>query len=585
MRLYEDVPAPHYVPSLGGFSITTFSLQACYQLFERGRCWWTQSNNEYPLIRYTGASLKLYRPESSDYILTYHTCPPMEPTIETYNACQPIIQMLNHKHRIIKCKKHNYRGKPYTKLRIRPPSEYTNQWFFQQDFANKPLLFIMCSTMSLDRFYMASNSVSTTIGFTGLNLEFFQYHNFFQTTTTGYHPKNGIYLYTYQQSQPKPTQITDIQIGNLIFLGNCNTVNPGVTLKDFTKNDWTNKLSQYWNNWGNWGNIFTPANLSGFAPIIYSTSHPRDIITVTEYTSATQPLQSKHFHQQQVPFLKKYRYNPFPDDGRGNKIYLLGTDDVDTSYQPPRDLSLQNNNLPLWLGLFGFIDWNKLKKTADIIDTQKVIILQCKYIHPPDEHILPLDDDFLAGQSPYRPKNEITPSDKLNWHPKTLFQYQTCNNICLSGPGTLKVPPNVSAEGHLTFKLYFKLGGCSPASKTIDSPELQPKSTDSNNILQSNSLQSPDEPLQKFLYSFDWRRGYLTKKALDRITADTETEKNVFGSTGINLLNPQTTPDSSEETEAEEKSEKETLQKLLKQLRIQQHKYRQRIIQLMGNLE
>nr|UGV35043.1 MAG: ORF1 [TTV-like mini virus] len=585
LRLYEDTIAPHYVPSLGGFSITTFSLSAFYQLFQRGRCWWTQSNNELQLIRYTGATIKLFRAESSDYIITYHKCPPMEPTIETYNACQPIIQLLNRKHKIVKCKKHNYKGKPYTKLRIKPPSEYTNQWFFQQDLANKPLLFLMASAMSLDRFYMSSNSVSTTIGFRGLNLDFFQYHNFWQTTTTGYHPQPNVFLYTYQQSNPTPTDITQIKIGNVIYLGNCNTIGPGKTIGDFANNDWQNKKLQYLNNWGLWGNIFTPANLLGSHPIIYSKRHPRDIITATTYTTKDETLKATDFFPQTIPFVKNYRYNPFPDDGIGNKIYLLGTDDQDLSYDPPRDTTMQNNNLPLWLGLFGLIDWYKLKKSSDTIDTKKVIILTSKWIAPADKHIMPLDEDFYQGQSPYRPKGEITPSDAQNWHPKTCFQYQTTNNICAAGPGTIKLPSNVSAEGHIFFKFYFKLGGCAPPSKTIDNPETQPKTNNSYNILQPNSLQSPAEPLQKFLYSFDWRRGYLTQKATERITADEKPETNVFGPTGFNLFNPQPPQDSSEETETEEKSEKETLQLLLQQLRNQQHRYRQRIIKLMGDLE
>nr|UGV37458.1 MAG: ORF1 [TTV-like mini virus] len=587
IRLYEDVPAPHYVPSLGGFSITTFSLEAFYELFQRGRCWWTQSNDELQLIRYTGASLKLFRSESSDYIATYHLCPQMEPTIETYNATQPMIQLLNKNHKIVQCKKHNYKRKPYTKIKVKPPSEFTNQWFFQQDLANKPLLFLMCSGMSLDRFYMSSNSISTTIGFTGLNLDFFKRHDFFQTTTQGYFPQDGCYLYTYQQVSQRPLEINQIKIGNLIFLGSTNTIYSGITLGDYStlpNNSWNDTtLRNYFTNSGNWGNIFVSTNLKGLAPIIFSKQHPRSFITTANYASKDTMLKPTDFHKQTIPFLNTYRYNPFPDDGVGNKIYFLGSDELADHYDPPKDTSLQNNNLPLWLGLFGMIDFFKLKKTADVIDTKKFIILQCKYINPPHKYILPLDDDFLNGKSPYRPlPGDITGSDATNWHPKTSFQYQTCNNICTTGPGTLKLPSNTSAEAHVLFKFYFKLGGCSPPSKSISDPENMPKTTESYNILQPNSLQSPTTPLEKFLYSFDWRRGYLTQKATARISADESTEKNVFGPTGFNLFNPQPTQDSSEETETEEKSEKETLQILLKQLRQQQHRYRQRIIKLIA---
>ncbi len=38
--------------------------------------------------------------------------------------------------------------------------------------------------------------------------------------------------------------------------------------------------------------------------------------------------------------------------------------------------------------------------------------------------------------------------------------------------------------------------------------------------LDTNSLQSPEEPIETSLYQFDWRRDELTQKATDRITKD-----------------------------------------------------------------
>lgn len=586
LRLYEDAIAPHLVPSMGGFSITVFTLNALFQMFQKGRCWWTQSNNELPLIRYTGASLKLYPSESSDYIVNYHKCFPMRPTIETYNSTQPTIMQLSRKHKIIKCKKHNYRQKPYKKLRITPPAQLTNKWFFQKELADTPLFMLMATGMSLDRFFMASNAQSTTIGFRGLNPDLWKYHNFYQTTTSGYHPDNSLYFYSYQQSTPPQqyTKVTEIKIGNLIFLGNTNSNTPGTTIQD-TDHSWKTAINTYFNDYGRWGNIFIPLYLtSPLTRIITSTSHPRDIITETNYSTKDTTLKEEHFKFLTKPLLRNYRYNPLQDTGINNKLYMVSITDFSYDWNPPRDLELQNNNLPQWIANWGFIDFMKLLKKDEIIDTQKLIVLQTRFINPQDPFIIPIDEDFLSGYSPFR--KEITAADKLNWHPKVAFQYKSIAEICMSGPGTLKLPPNTSAEGHIHYTLYFKLGGCAEAIKTIDNPSLQPEFPIPGNLPQSTSLQSPETPIENYFYSFDWRRQFLTEKAAQRISKYQTPETSIIPPTGLNLFNPTIPHESSSEGETETPEEEtQTLKQLLKLFRLRQQQYKQQILRLMSNIE
>ena len=86
--------SPQFVPGGGGFSIINFKLTAFYQLFKKILCYWTQSNNTLPLIKYTGCTIKLYTSEHTDYIATYHNCLPMKPTLDTYNSTHPQMQKL-----------------------------------------------------------------------------------------------------------------------------------------------------------------------------------------------------------------------------------------------------------------------------------------------------------------------------------------------------------------------------------------------------------------------------------------------------------------------------------------------------------
>lgn len=596
LRLYEYEIAPQYVPSLGGMSITTFSLSALFQLFQQGRAWWTQSNNEMPLIRYTGCTMYFYRADSSDYIVNYHNCYPMTPSLQTYNSTQPTIMQLNNRHIIVTCKKNNNHRKPYKKIKIKPPAQLTSKWFFQKDLANIPLLMLMCSTMSLDRFYLHSTAISSTFGFTGLNTNFFKYHDWYQTTTAGYFPQSNTYLWSFQQSAPyTPKKITEIKLKNLIFLGSTNTVSPGTTIGDTTttdegtKTDVQKKIDKYIETPGLWGNIFISFYIKGPGQIIWSKQHPRFLLKESRYynqSSLETTLQETDFFPQTVPLLINYRYNPLADEGTGNKIYLKDTNTHEDNWDPPPSQEMQNNNLPLWIGLWGYIDFFKSTKSSQTIDTKKVLVLQTKYITPKTDTIVPIDDDVLQGYSPYR--KFISGSDIDNWHPKTTFQYQTINKFNVSGPGTIKLPPNVSAEAHVRVKFYFKLGGCAAPTKNIEDPEIQPKFPTPNNILQPNSLQSPETSIDNFLYSFDWRRGYITPQATKRISNIEEIKKTFIDSTGINLLNPPTfksTESSSDGETTEEEAEKETLQQLIHKYQQQQRKYRRRILQLMQSLE
>nr|UGV35018.1 MAG: ORF1 [TTV-like mini virus] len=589
LRLYEDEFAPHLVPSMGGFSITTFTLGALYELFQKGRCWWTHSNDELPLIRYTGCQMKLFRSEKSDAIYTYFNCLPMNVTVETYNSTQPVIMQLSKNRKIVRCKQANYSKKPYVKLRIKPPAPFESRWYTQKDIADIPLVTLMASAMSLDRYYTASNSQSTTIGFWALNLSVFKYHNYTSNTTHGYHPRDQLYLYSFQQGQTRLPKINEIVIKNLIFLGQTGKKDAGTTIGD-TKQDSepaTTTINRYFQNHGYWGNVFVPFYLTKTAPIIYSTRHPTDIFSNTSYQNLDNKLQEADFKYFNEPFLHRVRYNPLPDTGIGNNIYVTSTDEIVQTYNPPTDKSLERPNLPLWIAAWGLIDWWKLTKTAEKIDTKSFLTIQTDFFHPQEKPYVVLDDDFINGYSPYRSEaKELTATDALNWHPKTTFQYQTINNICQCAPGTIKLPKNVSAEGHINFTFYFKLGGCAQDIKRIKDPDDEPPLSAPYNILASTSLQNPKTALENYLFSFDWRRDYLTQKATERILQSSTTETSPIKSTGINLFNYlppiQKAP---QRQETSEENEEETLQSLFNLLQQQQRKYERRILHLMQNFQ
>ncbi len=256
-----------------------------------------------------------------------------------------------------------------------------------------------------------------------------------------------------------------------------------------------------------------------------------------------------------------------------------------TPWQLPTDPKLNGNTLPLWLSTWGFVDWEK-NAIGYNIDTDYVCIIVSHHIKPAMGWYLPLDEDFLQGRSKYQPVNtQPNIYDKQHWHPKVTMQLTSLNSICSSGPGTIKLPKQISAEAHAKCTFYFKLGGCGPTTQTIDNPKTQPIFPTPNNLLQQPSLQSPAIPFETYLYSFDKRRDFFTKRAIERLQKYSSLKETVSSFTDSNKLHPiyskdQETPT----TDSEEETEEKTLLLQLQQQRNKQQQFRERILQLLHQL-
>ncbi|AXQ65794.1 MAG: hypothetical protein [Anelloviridae sp.] len=137
---YLESVAPEFVPGGGGFSICNFSLETLYNEHLILHNWWTNSNENMPLIRYTGATIKLYRQETVDYLFCYNRSYPMLATFLTYTSSHPQAMLLNKHTRKITCKQRSRNKKPYVKLFIKPPTQMQNKWYFQKDLAFLPLI-------------------------------------------------------------------------------------------------------------------------------------------------------------------------------------------------------------------------------------------------------------------------------------------------------------------------------------------------------------------------------------------------------------------------------------------------------------
>lgn len=590
---FAESIAPHLYPGGGGFSIMNFSLRQLYQDHLTLKNWWTTSNDNMPLIRFTGAKLLLYKQAETDYLFLYNKTYPMHATSLTYTSTHPNAMLLHKNTKIIACKRNNKNKKPYKRLKISPPSQMLNKWYFQKDIAEIPLLQIMTTATSLDRMFLNSTSISNTVGFVSLDILGFANHNYTKKTTRGYQAIDNQLLFGIKNGYAKIEQNTFI---DLTYLGNAEDFVEGTTFRNIPTselekyrtetNEMKKRIKAMQFNSNFWGNPFDNHYFHGNMRIVTTNKDWQWILDNYGTADKEKKLDSTNWTYKTQKY-KDCRYNPLADKGDENKIYLLNIKEQAHRF----DWTTSNaiaviENLPIWLALWGWLDYNRKCGEYSQIDTNHIAVIYSKYIQPYDnKYFVPLDQDFLDGISPYAEEGQVIASDYLNWHPKVRFQVRTINMLASTGPGVIKLPKDISAEAHIKYYFYFKIGGQPPPMATLTDPENQPKFPTPNNIIKTPSLQDPTTPFEYLLYNFDERRGQLTKKAAKRITSYKETEKSIFPITESSLQCPTTskkTISSPETTDSE--NEEAPIQEQLNKQRRQQKLLKHRIQQLLLRL-
>lgn len=574
-----DSTAPHKSPGGGGFSIMQFSMQGLYELFLKSQNWWTKSNCDLPLVRFNGVTLKFYRTEHVDYIVTIQQCYPMCCNDIMFMSTQPSIMLMTRGSIKIPCKHNSNNKKPYKRVRVSPPAQMLTRWYFQSLLAKTGLLLIKATAASFDRYYLHSNSISTTMGFTSLNTTTFQYHNFKQyPTTTGYKPQDNLYLWgAVKASVPDPM---NTKVSQLIYLGQTTRLQEGESLEKYKSN-----LDQYITAKDKWGNPFNPRYFT-YDYQVFSTNKPLSEIIQTAKQSGNidktiKDVFSTVFTPRTVPLQTQCRYNPLADKGTGNKIFLVSIVSDQQTWHEPTDEQLMRQNLPLWLLTWGWADWHYKLAKVHHFDYDYVTVIKSPYIQPTLNYYIPLDDSFTQWPplSPYG--TDLNLSDANNWFPKNNFQVVSLNNIASVGPGTVKLRKEQSAEAHVFYKFHFKLGGCPAPMETICNPINEPVYPVPDNQLQTPSLQSPTTPLESFLYRFDERRGQITSKAAKRLKRDFTTTDPFISTTGTTAMEVPPAERTQEDDTSTSEEEKEEMQLQLEYLQRKQRKLRKRVLQLL----
>lgn len=584
--MYEASIVPELLPGGGGFSLKNFSLNALYTEHDLAHNFWTKTNQNLPLCRFLGATFKLYQSEHTDYVFSYSKQLPLQSSLAMYNSLQPSIHQMNKHSITVPSKRTKQRKKPYIKIKVTPTSQLENKWYFQKDLANTPLIMTRATALSLDSYYIPYQAMSTNITIPYLNTDIIQNTYFTTTDASGYYCKgegtNKIYLYASDSTLP----VNSIPLTSLIFLGDTKNNKPGKSyIKLFPTNNIEDQKKQQWAKRENWGNPFFTDYLTDNIHVYQSKMSLGTLITQMTSTNDKVEKIIGTYGFTLTYLTSAVRYNPLRDTGHQNMCYFKPCYTNKNNWDPPDNPELINQGLPLWLLLFGYPDFMKKTKKLIRIDDEQALVLQTDLTTPPKKPLVILNESFIQGLSPF--EKGPNPADNNRWYPCFQMQQIIYNIICLTGPGTPKIPKDRNIEAKIKYQFFFKWGGNLPPMSEIADPKGQINYPVPSNLQPSNSLQNPTEAPERLLYSFDQRRGELTKKALQRITKDSDFEKYFITDPAERFQVPvPTTETSTEEETTSEEEEKETdLIRLLQHQHRKQRQLRKRILTTLTKLQ
>jgi hypothetical protein len=474
---FDWVPAT--APGGGGFGCETYSLDYLYKEYKRGNNKWTASNVQLELCRYTGAQFTFYRHSHLDFIVQYELEYPLNLTKYTYAKCHPYY-LLQCKHKkIIPSLQTKPQGKRTVKVKIKPMKLMSTKWFFQEEFATKPMLQLNTAVLDLRYSFLGCCNTNQLVSFYALNLDMYKHCNWGLKSgeTQHYYPNDG-----WRQTKTLiPFTGKDIQ---------------GKQITGNIDQSQYNKSVGYDTGW------FQPKLLLiAYDLTLNSTAQENLPVTVG-------------------------RYNPTIDTGEGNKLWLVSV--TKDSYAPPKtDLDLYIEGLPLWQLFFGFFDFVQKKKGDSTFLQNYQAVFQSRFVfpfHTQSNYWVILDKNFINGKGPYG--EYVTKFSKNHWYPTLDHQQETINAIVQCGPYIPKLENIKMSTWELKshYSFYLKWGGSQPPDQTAADPTTQAHYDPPSYLTEAIQIHNPKKQIpSSILHSWDYRRGLITGPALKRMREDQET--------------------------------------------------------------
>ena len=171
------------------------------------------------------------------------------------------------------------------------------------------------------------------------------------------------------------------------------------------------------------------------------------------------------------------RYNPQADTGKGNELWCIST--FSPHYdKPTTDLDLIYTGQPLWMMLYGFLNYVlMIKKDKSFFDTHYLLMQSTALFPSPQigagQYYLPIDQEMVQGKLPY--DEYITTTMKARWFPTIRNQIKTLNSLVQCGPYIPKYDQtkNSTWELNFTYQFFLKFGGPEITDPKVVDPQYQ----------------------------------------------------------------------------------------------------------------
>lgn len=561
MIRYNWIPK---APGGGGFGCQLFSLGSLYTDYVFKRNIWTHTNIYYDLVRYLGVRFTFYRHPETDFIISYDNQPPFDIQKYTYMYCHPANLLLGRHKKLLLSAATNPKGRLKLKIRIKPPKQMITKWFFSKHFSAAGLCLIKAAAMQTRYANMGCCNTNQLLTVYYLDPVFYANGN-----------------WAHKLSDTTPYLAYDNFPGDLFLWL------PG---EDITKQTTQDSKHQY----------TKPKTYD--ESVDYNTGFfCKKLMTAIQISRTLNP----HEKMAALP-VNVARYNLNWDSGEKSEIWLCSA--FSKGHEKPQtDHDLYMSGFPIWMMLWGFINYVQMKKQdKTFFDTYYVVLKSPAFFPKPaigaGDYYIPIDYEFVTGTLPY--EEYITKAMKAAWYPKLKNQMKILNIIATSGPFVPKYDQTKNSTWELDYfyNFFFKFGGPELTDPKVVDPQYQSTYDVPDTITGRLQITDPAKnKASKLFHSWDWRRGLLTKRAFETmqqnlstdsdVSTDTSSPQKKKKRTGPLLNNPE---EETKEIKAcllslcEENTCQETpnnLEQLINQQQQEQRKLKRNILKLLTHLK
>lgn len=552
---------PPKVPYGGGFGAEKYSLKYLYEEYQFKNNIWTATNIHKDLCRYLYVKFTVFRHVETDFVVCYDRSPPFEINQFTYPSIHPQQLLLERRKKVIFSLASKPNGRYSKKFIVKPPRQMITKWFFTKEFSKFPLLLLKGAAANFRHSYLTAKNQNLLVNIYSLNVT-----NFYINSNWG---KNVSGTHGYQP-------YTNIQFGLQYSVLNKDGSETKKPMPQEAFNTYSGSVS-YSTGW------FMPPFLQAYK--IYS----------------------KEGTPQGVNQLLYARYNPTKDKGTGNKIYLASI--LADHWGPPQhDKQLLLEDFPLWLGLWGYLDYINTIKPIDYMKTSVVVIeSDAIYCYPQIggcKRYVPIDYDYILGKKNW--EQTVTKEDKARWYPTVEWQLKTLNAIVETGPYVPKYSDETNSTWELKYHydFCFKWGGPDLPEQDVKNPTDFPIYDVPDKQPGTIQITNPEkQATETIFHPWDYRRGLIKERAYKRMCQHLETDTEFEYSTeeipkkkrsriGAALTNPEEETQEAKncllslcKEDTFQNPENQTLETLIHQQQQQQQQLKYNIVKLLVDLK